>query len=81
MCEILIEEDEIISKKSKDFPDNYNHARDFLPRIINKEERFLSDFSKLGFQKAEKLLIKPKIAIPLIVLVLLNWIWNIVKGL
>ncbi|WP_445747199.1 DUF2752 domain-containing protein [Polaribacter sp.] len=33
------------------------------------------------YQKVEKQLIKPKIAILLIVLVLLNWIWNIAKGL
>lgn len=34
-----------------------------------------------NYQKVEKQLIKPKIAIILIVLVLLNWIWNIAKGL
>ena len=33
------------------------------------------------YQRVEKIIIQPKIAIPLIVLVLLNWIWNIAKGL
>jgi hypothetical protein len=33
------------------------------------------------YQKVEKQLVKPKIAILFIVLVLLNWIWNITKGL
>lgn len=32
------------------------------------------------FQKTETYLKKPKIAIPLILLVTINWIWNITKG-
>lgn len=44
---------------------------------VVRKKRTLFQF----YQKAEKLLIKPKIAIPLIVFVLLNWIWNIAKGL
>ncbi|MDA3945028.1 MAG: DUF2752 domain-containing protein [Bacteroidetes bacterium] len=34
-----------------------------------------------GYQKMEIVLKKPQIAIPLIALVLINWIWNITKGL
>jgi hypothetical protein len=34
-----------------------------------------------SYQKIEKFLVKPKLAIPLIFLVLANWIWNITKGL
>lgn len=33
------------------------------------------------YQKMETYLIKPKVAIPLIGLVIINWIWNITKGL
>jgi hypothetical protein len=33
------------------------------------------------YQKAEKFLRRPAVAIPLILLVLVNWIWNITKGL
>ena len=33
------------------------------------------------YQKTERLLVKPKLAIPLSFLVLANWIWNITKGL
>ena len=33
------------------------------------------------FQKIETLLKRPIIAIPLILLVIINWIWNITKGL
>lgn len=33
------------------------------------------------YQKIENYLIKPKYAIPLILLIFINWIWNIVKGL
>jgi hypothetical protein len=33
------------------------------------------------FQKIETLLKRPMIAIPLILLVIINWIWNITKGL
>ncbi len=33
------------------------------------------------FQKVETHLKNPRIAIPLILLVIINWIWNIVKGL
>jgi len=33
------------------------------------------------YQKIERFLVKPKLAIPLIFLVLANWIWNISKGL
>jgi hypothetical protein len=33
------------------------------------------------YQKTETFLKKPKFAIPLILLVILNWIWNITKGL
>ena len=33
------------------------------------------------YQRLETHLRKPKIAIPLVLLVLINWIWNITKGL
>jgi hypothetical protein len=33
------------------------------------------------YKRMEVFLVKPGIAAPLIVLVLINWIWNIVKGL
>jgi hypothetical protein len=33
------------------------------------------------YQKTETYLKKPKIAIPLILLVIINWIWNITKGM
>lgn len=33
------------------------------------------------YQKTETYLKKPKYAIPLILLVIINWIWNITKGL
>lgn len=33
------------------------------------------------YQKVEDYLKKPKYAIPLILLVIINWIWNIIKGL
>ena len=33
------------------------------------------------YQKTETYLKKPKIAIPLILLLIINWIWNIIKGL
>lgn len=33
------------------------------------------------YQRTESYLKKPKVAIPLILLLLLNWIWNITKGL
>ncbi len=33
------------------------------------------------YGKTEKIIARPTIAIPLIVLVILNWIWNITKGL
>jgi hypothetical protein len=33
------------------------------------------------YGKAEKIIARPTIAIPLIALILLNWIWNITKGL
>jgi len=33
------------------------------------------------YHKMEDVLKKPKFAIPLILLVILNWIWNIIKGL
>ena len=33
------------------------------------------------FQKIETLLKRPMIAIPLILLIIINWIWNITKGL
>lgn len=33
------------------------------------------------YQKAETYLKKPKYAIPLILLVAINWVWNILKGL
>jgi len=33
------------------------------------------------YQKIENQLKKPKYAIPLILLVIINWIWNIKKGL
>jgi hypothetical protein len=33
------------------------------------------------YQKIESYLKQPKIAIPLILLVIINWIWNITKGL
>lgn len=33
------------------------------------------------YLKAERTLRQPKIAIPLIILVLMNWAWNIAKGL
>lgn len=33
------------------------------------------------YQKAEVMIRKPQFAIPLLVLVALNWIWNITKGL
>lgn len=34
-----------------------------------------------AFRNAEKLLRKPWLAIPLVLLVLANWVWNVVKGL
>ncbi|WP_107039781.1 DUF2752 domain-containing protein [Brumimicrobium mesophilum] len=33
------------------------------------------------YQKIETYLKRPKVAIPLILLVIINWIWNIIKGL
>jgi hypothetical protein len=33
------------------------------------------------YQKIESYLKQPKIAIPLILLIIINWIWNITKGL
>jgi hypothetical protein len=42
-----------------------------------KNAKTLFDF----YQKIESYLKQPKIAIPLILLVIINWIWNITKGL
>jgi hypothetical protein len=36
---------------------------------------------QLAYKKAEGYLRKPNVAVPLILLVILNWIWNISKGL
>jgi len=33
------------------------------------------------YKKTEEILKKPRYAIPLIFLVIINWIWNITKGL
>jgi hypothetical protein len=44
---------------------------------IIKSTKTLFDF----YLKIETYLKKPKIAIPLILLVIINWIWNITKGL
>jgi hypothetical protein len=33
------------------------------------------------YQKAEALIRKPQLAYPLLILVALNWIWNITKGI
>jgi hypothetical protein len=41
------------------------------------QKKFLLDF----YQKIELTIKKPKYAIPLIILILINWIWNIKKGL
>ncbi|HMS29923.1 MAG TPA: DUF2752 domain-containing protein [Saprospiraceae bacterium] len=34
-----------------------------------------------SYQKTEAYLKRPKIAIPLILLIIINWVWNITKGL
>ena len=34
-----------------------------------------------AYEKTEKLIRKKQVALPLILLVLANWIWNITKGL
>ena len=44
--------------------------------IITKKESFLNSYKELEFLLQQK-----KIAIPSIVLILSNWIWNISKGL
>jgi hypothetical protein len=44
--------------------------------IITKKESFLNSYKKLEFLLQQK-----KIAIPSILLILSNWIWNISKGL
>lgn len=44
--------------------------------VINKKRTLF-----YCYQKVEKQLVRPKIATLLIVLILLNWIWNIVKDL
>jgi hypothetical protein len=44
--------------------------------LIIKKESFLTFYKKLEFN-----LQKPRVAIPLILLVVSNWIWNITKGL
>ena len=44
--------------------------------IILKKSTF-----RIFFSQIESLLVKPGIAIPLILIVLLNWIWNITKHL
>ncbi|WP_169311996.1 DUF2752 domain-containing protein [Pseudopedobacter saltans] len=44
---------------------------------ILRKSNTLFDF----YQKTETYIRKPKYAIPLIVLVIINWIWNIIKGL
>jgi hypothetical protein len=44
---------------------------------ITMRSNTLFDF----YQKTETYLKKPKYAIPLILLVVINWIWNITKGL
>ena len=45
--------------------------------IFEQDTHTLFDF----YQKTESYLKKPKIAIPLILLLIINWIWNITKGL
>jgi hypothetical protein len=47
-----------------------------LMDILRKRNSFYT-----FYQQAEKLLRTPKFAIPLVTLVLLNWIWNITKNL
>lgn len=44
--------------------------------LFTKKETLLN-----GYKKIESCLKKPAYAIPLIMLVLMNWIWNITKGL
>ena len=44
--------------------------------IITRKKTFF-DF----YQKAEHYIKRPRYAIPLILLVIINWIWNIAKGL
>ncbi len=44
--------------------------------LIQKKQRFFN-----LYQKTEKIVRKPGIAIILIVLIILNWIWNIFKGI
>lgn len=44
--------------------------------LFTKKQTFLS-----FYRNTEDFLKNPKIAIPVILLVLLNWIWNITKGL
>ena len=44
--------------------------------LLTKKESLL-----VFYQKTEVFIRQPKIAIPLIAFVLLNWIWNIIKGL
>lgn len=43
--------------------------------FANKKETLLK-----GYQKMESYLKKPQLGIPLILLVILNWIWNLIKG-
>jgi len=33
------------------------------------------------YQKTETYLKRPQLAIPLVIIVIINWIWNITKGL
>lgn len=44
---------------------------------VIRKKTTLFDF----YQKTEKHILKPKIAIPLVIFVIINWIWNIAKGL
>ncbi|WP_363245110.1 DUF2752 domain-containing protein [Daejeonella sp.] len=44
--------------------------------FILKKETFLNIY-----QKAESILKRPIISIPLLIFILINWAWNIVKGL
>lgn len=47
-----------------------------LTDVLTKKDTLLK-----FYQKTETYLKKPQFAIPLIVLVIINWIWNITKGL
>ena len=53
----------------------------FLPFWIGYDVVFVKATFYQFYLKIESVLRKPKVAVPLIVLVILNWIWNLYKHL